>query len=147
MTKVVVDSSVAPKWWFDEIQATEASLLRGGNIQLLAPDLLIAELTNVVVQKVRAGRVSNQRALEVLNLIDEMKLVLIGSSGLKELALDLAVRFHPSAYDCLYAALAIREDCPVVTADRRFYDALVPHFPANILWIEDLPAFLTTMDA
>ena len=39
------------------------------------------------------------------------------------LALDLD---HP-VYDCFYLALALQEQHPVVTADRRFYDIVRAH--------------------
>jgi predicted nucleic acid-binding protein len=42
-----------------------------------------------------------------------------------------------SVYDCLYVALAEREDCPLVTADRRFYEAFAGgHLGHRMLWIE-----------
>jgi predicted nucleic acid-binding protein len=42
-----------------------------------------------------------------------------------------------SVYDCLYLALAEREDCPLVTADRRFYRAFAGgHLGHRMLWIE-----------
>jgi predicted nucleic acid-binding protein len=33
---------------------------------------------------------------------------------------------HP-VYDCVYLALAMQEERPVITADRRFYDAVRNH--------------------
>lgn len=33
---------------------------------------------------------------------------------------------HP-VYDCLYLALALQEQRPVITADRRFHGAVQPH--------------------
>ena len=42
-------------------------------------------------------------------------------------------------YDFLYLALAVALDCPLVTADRVFYDALKktsPHAP-YLLWVAD----------
>jgi predicted nucleic acid-binding protein len=39
------------------------------------------------------------------------------------LAIDLG---HP-AYDCFYLALAVQEQYPLITADRRFYDIVRKH--------------------
>ena len=69
-----------------------------------------------------------------------MRILPVG--GILARAAELALDFHPSVYDCLYAALALREQCQVVTADRPFYDALRVPFPSTMLWIEDLPAAL-----
>jgi predicted nucleic acid-binding protein len=44
-----------------------------------------------------------------------------------------------SVYDCTYLAMAIQEDCRLVTADRRFYDALKNGpFASRLLWVGDL---------
>jgi predicted nucleic acid-binding protein len=39
-------------------------------------------------------------------------------------ALDLAIRFDRSVYDCLYLALAVRTKSVMVTADHRLANAL-----------------------
>jgi predicted nucleic acid-binding protein len=52
------------------------------------------------------------------------------------LAIDLG---HP-AYDCFYLALAIQEQYPVVTADRRFHDAVRrhPYLADRVVHVETL---------
>jgi predicted nucleic acid-binding protein len=55
--------------------------------------------------------------------------VLIPSLPLIPRALDLSSQFQQSAYDCLYVALAEREQCPLVTADDKLVKKLAPHFP------------------
>ena len=54
------------------------------------------------------------------------------------LAIDLK---HP-AYDCFYLALAIQEQYPVVTADRRFYEAVRnhPYLADRAIHVESLRA-------
>ena len=54
-------------------------------------------------------------------------------------AMSIALRFNRSIYDSLYVALAFQEDCALVTADRRLYDALAISYPETMLWIEDVP--------
>ena len=57
--RVVVDSSVAIKWFVEEPYSVEAHrLLEGyqdGTLTLLAPDLLYAEVGNIVWKKHRPG--------------------------------------------------------------------------------------------
>lgn len=55
-------------------------------------------------------------------------------------ALEIALAFDRSVYDSLYVALALRDDCQLVTADRRLYNALAPALSETMLWIEDDPA-------
>ncbi len=54
-------------------------------------------------------------------------------------ACGLALDHDRSVYDALYVALAVDEGCQLVTADRRLYNALAPHLPETMLWIEDVP--------
>lgn len=42
-------------------------------------------------------------------------------------AARLAVDLDHPVYDCFYLALAIQEQYPVVTADKRFHDAVKAH--------------------
>ena len=52
----------------------------------------------------------------------------------------VAVQTRRSPYDCLYLALAVRLGGPMVTADRRFFDAIAPGpFAQHVLWVEDVP--------
>lgn len=61
-------------------------------------------------------------------------------SPLLPAALDVAISLGHSLYDCLYLALALARGCPVVTADRRFHDAVSRSVWADrIVWIEDAP--------
>ncbi len=46
--------------------------------------------------------------------------------------------FDRSIYDSLYVALALRERCKLVTADRRLYNALSLAFSDTMLWVEDI---------
>lgn len=125
-----------------EVHHESALLLRNKNLRLIAPDFIVAELVSVATRKVRRGELTQEGANTLLSRFPDMGVELRPSSALVQQTLDLAVNHHPSAHDCLYAALAIREQCPVVTADRKFYDALAPAFPANLVWIADLPGYL-----
>ena len=61
------------------------------------------------------------------------------ASRLMDEAIEIALRYQRSAYDALYVALALQEGCPLVTADRRLYDAVAVELPGVVLWIEDVP--------
>jgi predicted nucleic acid-binding protein len=54
-------------------------------------------------------------------------------------ALDLALSVDQTVYDCLYLALAEARDGVMVTADRRFCDAVAASVWADrMVWIEDV---------
>lgn len=67
-----------------------------------------------------------------------LPLVLSPTAGLLAGAFELAATHRQTIYDALYLALAIRLGCPLVTADRRFYNAIAPDFPAEMRWVGDV---------
>ena len=140
---VVVDGSITPKWYFQEIHSAEAELLlTAAQLRLLAPAFLLVEFGSVLTKKIRRGELSLASGVLRSETLANAGLELADDADLLPEALELATQYHPSLYDCLYAALALREGCQVVTADRPFYDALRVPFPSAMLWIEDLPAAL-----
>ena len=142
MTALVVDASVAAKWWFLEPYADEAKSLRAAGLDLLSPRFLQVELVNIVVQKGRRGEVDELASNLIVAAITRIPVLLVPDEELFTSAHSLACTYHPSTYDCLYVALALRERCPVVTADRRFHDAFADRIPGSMLWIGDIPAFV-----
>jgi predicted nucleic acid-binding protein len=142
-TFLCVDASVAAKWWLPEAHSREAGLLRDKGIRLVAPSLLQIELASVCAQKFRRRQISAELLSDVASQIPRLPVRIVAAGDLLPGAIELATNFHPSLYDCLYAALALREGCPVVTADRPFFDALDAAFPGTMVWIEDVPALLT----
>jgi predicted nucleic acid-binding protein len=58
---------------------------------------------------------------------------------LRERAFELALETNSSIYDCLYLALAETLKCRMVTADRRFFQALQKgSLSSHLLFVEDL---------
>ena len=119
MTDVVVDASVAVKWVIEEPDSLLAAQLLDGR-QLLAPDLLWAECGSVLWTKVRRGLLAAQDAELACRVLRSADLRITPSEALVEKALSLALRLEHSVYDCLYLALALETDRPLVTADGRF---------------------------
>lgn len=136
MKRYVVDASVAVKWYLPEIQTADAMRLLRADHELVAPDLILAETANVFLKNVRRAHMDADDVREPLDsLMGSVELV-SGASLIHD-ATQLAVAHNRSAYDALYVALALRERCQFVTADRRLYNALAEPFPGNMLWVED----------
>ena len=116
---LVIDASVALKWVLDEEGADAAAALRSET--LLAPAFWLVESANALWRHARAGGLTLEETLERLDLLAAAPVtavpITIDIVGATRLAHALS---HP-VYDCLYLALAIREDTHVVTADRRFH--------------------------
>lgn len=118
--KLVVDASVAVKFLVAEHDTEKArELLRTPDL-LIAPDWLFVEAANTFWKKVKRSEllvVHAERHLDDLPLFFART---YRSDPLIGEAFRLAIRLRHPVYDCVYLALAIREDCPMITADKEF---------------------------
>lgn len=139
MTQFVVDASVAAKWFLPEQHAAEARSLLVSTHDLMAPDLIHSEFTNILLKLVRRAELS---ILQACIAISRMPTLVRVSSvePLMRSTLELAVRYDRSAYDASYVALALRSSCQLVTADRKLFNALAHALPQTMLWIGDVAA-------
>ena len=119
MTRWVVDASVAAKWVAPEPESPAADTLLGQT--LLAPDLIYAELANILWKKQQRSEMSAAAADLAARWLQQVPLQVHASAGLMPQALQLAQRLQHPAYDCFYLALAQQADGVMVTADQRFY--------------------------
>jgi predicted nucleic acid-binding protein len=134
-----VDASTAVKWYFEEEYSEAASQLLSPAHTLLAPDLLIAEFANVAWKYVRRGDATVAHAREALNALLRVRLHLHASATVMPSAFDIACETGRSAYDSMYLALAHTQGCQLVTADRRFYNAMQDTlYKQTMLWVEDV---------
>jgi predicted nucleic acid-binding protein len=138
VSQVVVDASVAVKWVLrEEHEAPARRVLSSG--RLLAPHLLWAEVGNTLWKRHRRREASVQEVRWMLADVQCLPVTTFAHRPLLSAALDLAISLNQTVYDCLYLALAEARNSIVVTADRRFYDAVTGSVWADrIVWIEDV---------
>lgn len=122
---IVVDASVAVKWFVAEPLHEQARRLLDADLPLLAPDLLPVEVADVVWKKRRRGELTTQEGQRLVAALLGGTPRLSPTAALLGDALDLAERLDHPVYDCVYLALAVREDARLVTADRRFHEAVI----------------------
>ena len=116
---IVVDASVALRWCFQLNESDRAEeLLRSGH-RLIAPDLVIAEITNAAWKFVIFDRMAPESAVSAVREIVKAFEELVPMSALRDRALAIAIELRHPAYDCFYLALAERSTAPLVTADER----------------------------
>lgn len=118
---LVVDASVAIKWLIPEDDSDEA-LQFAKEHRLIAPQLIYAECANIIWKKARRGELDAQEAREAALFVDTFDVQTVGMRELATAALDLSLHLDHAVYDCFYLALAILEDCRLVTADERLCD-------------------------
>lgn len=118
--KWVIDASVAAKWLAPEVESLLADELLDDD--LIAPDLLFAEVANILWKKQLRGEIDAMTLTLAARWLLQLPIQVHDSASLLVEAAALAVRLKHPAYDCFYLALAVRTDAALVTADRRFYE-------------------------
>jgi predicted nucleic acid-binding protein len=136
----VVDACVAAKWL---LPAAGEGLIDQANrliarhvkreLELVAPDLIEAEIGNVLWKAVRRNRISQAEAEKSLRHFAGLAIQIVSSSALLDQALQIAVVCDRSFYDSLYVALALTTKTEVITADERLVNALGSRFPVRWL--------------
>jgi predicted nucleic acid-binding protein len=142
MSNLVADSGVVVKWFVPEPLAIEAGRIytdfQQGTLTILAPDLLYAEVGNIVWKKHVLQGMPAASAEDVLKAVFPLPFVVTPSRDLYADAYRLAVTYKRTVYDALYLALAQREQCPFVTADQRLANAVSGHL-TNVVWLGRWP--------
>jgi predicted nucleic acid-binding protein len=121
---LVVDANVAVKFVTEEPGSEAAYEVAIGPEPLIAPDWLLVEAASVMWKKVKRSNLLEIHAEENLAVLPEFFARLFPVIELLADALQLSFRTRHPVYDCLYLALAIREQADLVTADRKFYQAI-----------------------
>jgi predicted nucleic acid-binding protein len=129
----VVDASVAIKWLLPEEDREIALRLQddyqNGATDLIAPELLISEVGNVLWKRVRKRDLTPSVAKLLFDGLLRDAPILLSSDTVHRRAMTLSLEFDRPIYDCEYLALAWYHGCDLVTADERFYRAVRAQWP------------------
>jgi predicted nucleic acid-binding protein len=106
-----------------------------GVLTLLAPDLINAEIGNIVWKKHVLQGMDAQLVLDTFRTIP---IVQTPTAALLDSAYRLAVIHRRTVYDMLYVTLSIQEACPFVTADEKLVNAINTAIPTT-LWLGSWP--------
>ena len=140
MSRFVVDSSVVIKWSVPEVHSADALRYLDPALERDAPELLLAEVSNILWKKVGRGDLTRDEAERIASDVAQADVTIHPMGPLFGRALQIALDTGRSAYDCTYLALAELLACQAVTADRRLYNALQGGpYAGLILWVEDGP--------
>lgn len=131
--RYVLDSSVAVKWYLPEPDSAKALQLKAdfqsGVHDLLTPDILSVEcahaFTRAERQKIIAIGDADRHILDLMTV----GVLTHPYQPLLRRAVAISSAERIGVYDCLYVALAEREQCELVTADVRLIKNLQPRFP------------------
>ncbi|HKS91754.1 MAG TPA: type II toxin-antitoxin system VapC family toxin [Tepidiformaceae bacterium] len=141
MTYLVPDASAVVKWFVPEIVEAAADRWRAAGFDLLVPAHFRLEVAAALLKKVRSpddGLIASEAAV-VLREVERMPVEVRPIEPLLSHAFELAHLHRRSVHDSLYLALALSAGCQFMTADRKFYDAMVAAYPKTLRWVEDIP--------
>jgi len=118
---VVVDASVVLKWFVVEDDSPAALLVRTEH-DIVAPDFLLIECRNALLNKVRRGELERADAEEAESALDAIGLgiAILPSPPMLRHAFTIALDLAEPIYDCIYLAAALATDRKLITADERF---------------------------
>ena len=138
MKPCVVDASVIAAAFFRETHAEAARALLTADRELHAPDLIHAEVANVIWKRRRLGEIDEVEAAELLADFLSLPLRITPSEELVAPALQLAMKTSRTVYDCLYLALAVKTKSIMVSGDKRLVNVLVgTPLEKHVAWIGD----------
>lgn len=126
MKDAVADSSLALKWVIGEKDSDLALALRS-HYRFRAPDLIHPECANVLWKLASRNEIPSRAASVAIRAMQADPMEIVATRGLMEDALRLALELKHPAYDCIFAALAYREACPMITADKTFVRKMEGH--------------------
>lgn len=140
MSLVVVDASVAAKWFLPEngealVYQALALLDEYDNeeIRFVVPDLFYVEVANAIWEASRVGRVSRAFGDQAIRLLTQREFPTVPSLKLVDRAFQIATDYRRTVYDSLYVALAVQAETQLITADEGLANALAAHFPVKWL--------------
>ena len=95
----------------------DGALVLRQKAKLIAPELLVAECANILWKKVQRHELLKEEALLAARLLQGAEIELLPTRSLLEAATQMSIEINHPAYDCLYLALAVDNECRCVTAD------------------------------
>jgi len=120
----VVDASVAAKWFFREPGQEMAEQLLAIDRPLYAPDLIVAEVTNVLWKRWRTASLSPDYATGIVRTLPTLFEQLLPGGFLADAAWQWSHTLDHPAYDCFYLAVAQHLETCMVTVDARLLAAV-----------------------
>jgi predicted nucleic acid-binding protein len=122
---IVVDASLAVKWFLPESGAEAAAALLLEPDEIVGPDMLAVEVHATLVRganMVKSNRLEAETAIRRFQAMIELGEVTLMRSlpNQIERASNLAIGLGHPLKDCIYLALAMELDCELVTCDTKF---------------------------
>jgi predicted nucleic acid-binding protein len=114
---VVVDASIAVKWWAPEADSAVALRLLEGEWRLVAPELMAAEAANAWWDKQYHGHMTRADVEIAVSRLCAIGIDWIPTARILAPAVRAALELRHSVYDCIYLVTAREQGLSLATAD------------------------------
>jgi predicted nucleic acid-binding protein len=121
-TTLIVDASIAVKWLLNE-EGSEHARKAVQGYDLAAPAFLQLEVFHVVWRRSRRGEATTAQLRDALPALSRLIGNFERDEPLVPKAAEIAVAHALAIYDCLYLALALQHEAPLITADQKQFAA------------------------
>lgn len=139
MSILIVDASVAVKWFVEEDHSDAALSMLNEPHQLHAPDFLLLEVDNVLWNWVRRKSISLSESDEIRQGLRSFPIQTHAFTQLLDSAYAIANETGATVYDSLYIALAILLKGTVVTADAKLCKATATGpFAEHVIFVDQI---------
>lgn len=135
---VAVDASVAVMWFLPQRHSDRAAVYLSPEYQLVAPDLIVLEVSSVLLKAARRKEITVAQSKEVLVSFLPGTLRILPAAQHAEEAFTIAERHGGSVYDAVYISVARSLGAPVLTNDRQLA-AVAGRVKVRSLMVEDAP--------
>jgi predicted nucleic acid-binding protein len=140
--KLIIDTSVAEKWYVPNPDTAKALRLRidfhAQLHELLAPDTLLAECAGVVVNAEKKTLIDPGEAVESIRDLLVVGIAMHASAPLLRRAAEISFLTRLTVASSLYVALAEQMKCQLLTAQLKVIRATRKHF-SFVLPFANLP--------
>lgn len=136
MTSIIVDTSVAVKWFSDEneddiSQARELKQrIAEGEFSLICLEITVLELINVLLYSKKLPHDECERSIQALINLSGDIVSLPDSHSI----IDLVYQHKLASYDAAFVSLAMQKNIPLVTADYRHHKKSISPY---IVWLSE----------
>lgn len=120
---IVLDANVAIKLVCNEPGKAEVLARLCDEPTLVAPDWIMIEAANALRRKSLSGEIESGFADALLSAIPDFLASMHPAAPLVGQAMALSFDLDHWIYDCIYLACALDLDVPLLTSDRKFWNA------------------------
>ena len=127
MNSFVVDNSIVMSWCFnDEANKYGDAVLDGlAESTAIVPPIWPLEVVNVLLVAERRNRLKQVDSVRFITLLSQLPIVVEHEGPERKMKdlLSLGRANNLSSYDAAYLDLAMRNDCPIATLDKKLIEA------------------------